>query len=106
MVIREKLSSLLMPSHLQLINESPSHGLKPEAEKHFKVIAVSEMFEGLSRIDRHRRVNEILAEELRTHIHALSVQAFTPSEWREKNGVTFDSPACMGGSKRPTRRTP
>lgn len=106
MVIREKLSSLLAPSHLEILNESHMHGLKPEAEKHFRVVAVSEAFDGLSRIDRHRSVHDILAEELKQHIHALSVQAFTPSEWREKQGATFNSPACLGGGKRerPTRK--
>ncbi|MBX3021853.1 MAG: BolA/IbaG family iron-sulfur metabolism protein [Bdellovibrionales bacterium] len=103
MVIREKLTSVLSPSHLELVNESASHGLKPEAEKHFRVIAVSEFFNDMSRIDRHRRVHEILAAELRDHVHALSVQAFTPVEWREKNGATFASPACLGGGKRESR---
>lgn len=99
-VIREKLSSLLSPSYLEIVNESPQHGLPAEAEKHFRVVAVSEFFEGQGRVDRHRQVNQILAEELKTQIHALSIQAFTPKEWREKNGTTFQSPECLGGGKR------
>ena len=109
LVIREKLSSALAPSHLEIVNESPQHGLPAEAEKHFKVIAVSEAFAGGSRVERHRQVHTILAAELKSQIHALSVQAFTPQEWREKNGQTLDSPECLGGGKRegvgrPTRR--
>ena len=103
-ILREKLSSLLMPPHLELVNESPMHGLKPEAEKHFRLVVVSELFEGLSRIERHRRVHEILAEELRTHVHAPSVQAFTPKEWRERAGATHASPECLGGGKRERQR--
>lgn len=99
-VVREKLSSLLSPSHLEIINESPQHGLPPEAEKHFKVVAVSEFFEGMSRIERHRRVHEILASELKAQIHALSVQAYTPAEWKARGEQTHASPACLGGGKR------
>lgn len=99
-VLREKLSSLLSPSVLQIVNESPMHGLKPEAEKHFKVVVVSEAFEGASRVERHRQVHAILAEELRQHVHALSVQAFTPAEWRARSETAHASPACLGGGKR------
>ena len=37
-------------------------------------------FEGLSRIDRHRKINETLAEELRTQVHALQLTTLTPEE--------------------------
>ena len=98
-ILREKLGSLLSPSVLEIENESPMHGLPRDAEKHFRVVAVSEMFKDRSRIERHRLVHEILAEELKSQVHALSVQAFTPEEWRAKNGETFASPPCLGGGK-------
>lgn len=98
-VVREKLSSLLAPNHLELVNESPNHGLPPEAEKHFRVVVVSESFEGASRIERHQQVHTILAAELKTEIHALSVQAFTPMEWRARQGQTHVSPECAHGKK-------
>src|SRR4051812_5967513 len=100
LILQAKLTAGLGPSHLELLNESPNHGLPVEAEKHFRVVVVSEKFGGLSRVERHRLVQNTLAEELRTHIHALSVQAFTPEEWSAKNGQTFDSPECLGGGKR------
>jgi stress-induced morphogen len=95
--LREKLAKGLKPIHFELVNESPMHGLPIEAEKHFKLVAVSEVFVGLSRIERHRLVHDLVAEELKTHVHAFSVQAFAPSEWK---GATFDSPECLGGGKR------
>jgi BolA protein len=97
--IYDKLIAEFKPLHLELENESPKHGLPESAEKHFRVVLVSSAMEGLLRIDRHRRVNEVLAEELRDHVHALSLQAFTPEEW-EKKGKTFASPACLGGGKK------
>lgn len=98
--LHDKLTRQLAPSYLELTNESPQHGLKPEAEKHFRVVAVSEMFEGLTRVERHRRVHDILDEDLKAQVHALSVQAFTPVEWSERQGKTFSSPQCLGGGKR------
>ncbi len=98
--LREKLESGLAPLlRLELVNESPQHGLPASAEKHFRVVAVSTVFTGLPRLERHRKVHELLAVELRTQVHALSVQAFTPQEWEEKARVTFASPACLGGGK-------
>ncbi len=99
-ILREKLTTGLAPAHLELLNESPAHGLPASAEKHFRVVAVSEKFSGLSRVERHRLVHGLLADELRTHVHALAVQAFTVPEWAARGGTTFNSPACLGGGKR------
>ena len=98
--LRNQLITELQPLHLELLNESPQHGLPPEAEKHFRVVIVAEKFLDLSRIDRHRLVHAAVAQELKEHVHALSVQAFTADEWKAKGGVTFNSPQCLGGGKR------
>lgn len=98
--IFDKLVEAFKPLHLEVVNESPSHGLPESAEKHFRVVMVSSVMEGLSRIDRHRRVNDLLNSELRDHVHALTIQAFTPDEWDKKQGKTFASPACLGGGKK------
>jgi BolA protein len=99
-IMREKLNAILAPSVLEINNESPMHGLPPEAEKHFRVVVVSETFKGRSRIERHQLINTVLAEELAGQVHALSIQAFTPEEWREREGKTHESPECLGGGKR------
>jgi len=46
-------------------------------ETHFKVIVVSDLFDKKLPLDRHRSVNECLADELATGVHALSIQAKT-----------------------------
>ncbi len=99
-LIKSKLEAAFAPSHLEILNESPQHGLPPQAEKHFRVVVVSPHFLALSRVDRHRLVHEILAIELKSHIHALSVQAYTTAEWGSKAGKTTASPECLGGGKR------
>ena len=48
-----------------------------KTETHFKVVIVSEFFEGKPLIDRHRAVNECLALELSEGVHALSIDAKT-----------------------------
>jgi BolA protein len=95
----EKLIAKFKPLHMELQNESKMHGLPESAEKHFRLILVSSAMENLSRIDRHRVVNDVLAHELKTHVHALTVQAFTPDEWDKKQSAAFASPACLGGGK-------
>ena len=98
-VIREKLTGALAPSVLEIENESPKHGLPASAEKHFRVVAVSELFADQSRIERHQAVHAVLAAELKSgEIHALSVQAFTMSEWRTRAGATHESPKCAHGA--------
>lgn len=96
--LTEKLQALA-PTHLELINESPQHGLPASAEKHFKCVIVSERFKDQSRIERHRTVNALVADELATQVHAFSIQAFTPDEWTARAGRVNASPACLGGGK-------
>ncbi|KAM4612452.1 bolA-like protein 1 isoform 1-T2 [Discoglossus pictus] len=96
--IRSKLTKSLEPTHLEVLNESYMHAVPKGSETHFKVVVVSEMFNGKSLIQRHRLVNELLAEELAGPVHALSIQAKTTCQW-EENPVISKSPACMGGSK-------
>jgi BolA protein len=87
----------LSPQHLEVVNESHMHSVAPGSETHFKVIVVSPQFDGLGLLARHRRINSLVAEELAAGLHALSIHAFSPSEW-ESRKVDTDSPACRGGA--------
>jgi len=70
------------------------------SETHFKVVCVSDLFEGKTLIERHRLINNALDEEFkRKGLHALSIMAKTPEQW-EKNNFIPDSPNCRGGSKK------
>jgi BolA-like protein 1 len=97
--IQEKLTLALQPTHLAVENESRMHNVPAGSETHFKVVVVSEAFEGLGLVDRHRRINEALAAELRKGLHALTIRALTPTQWSEQGAAGFQSPACLGGSK-------
>ena len=82
--IRDKLNKALAPTRLDVMDDSAAHighaGHDGRGESHFNVVIVSEAFEGLSRVERQRRVYDILAEEMAGRVHALSVRTLTPSE--------------------------
>jgi len=84
--IRDKLTRAFHPTALAVVDESHLHaghaGAREGGESHFRVEIVSEVFVGLSRVARHRRVHDILADELRGSVHALAVTARTPDEAR------------------------
>ncbi|KJY82274.1 transcriptional regulator BolA [Vibrio galatheae] len=98
-IIESKLSEAFNPDHLSVVNESYMHNVPAGSESHFKVVIVSEKFAGARLIARHRQVNQVLADELANHIHALSMHTYTGAEWQEQNQLAPDSPMCLGGSK-------
>lgn len=92
-----KLLQEFSPIHLEVVNESGNHNVPPGSESHFKVIIVSDEFEGQRLITRHRSVNTLLADELATVVHALALHTYTPREWHSNFGTAPESPRCRGG---------
>ncbi|WP_018183430.1 BolA family protein [Kaistia granuli] len=80
--IAQALTSALSPQSLDVIDESDLHkghaGHRPEGETHFRVKITAEAFRGKSRVDMHRAINAILADELAAGVHALAIQAKAP----------------------------
>lgn len=101
-ILEEKLSTAIELQHLEVINESENHNVPPGSESHFKVILVADVFDAMSLLSRHRRVNEVLSEELAGKIHALAIHAYTRQEWQQRHSNTPLSPPCLGGSKSST----
>ncbi|TCM62808.1 BolA protein [Acinetobacter calcoaceticus] len=93
----ERLNQL-EPQHLQVINESSGHGgYFPGKESHFKVIVVSEQFQGLRLVQRHQKIYAAAAELMSPgKIHALAIHAYLPSEWQ---GQAPNSPECAHAPK-------
>jgi len=101
--IQQILENALSPRRIEVEDESHHHG-GPLGETHFKILIISEKFEGLSRVARHRLVHDLLRTEFSEGLHALAQKALTPSEWEAQNGKTpFQSPPCLGGSKKSNR---
>ncbi|MDR1529399.1 MAG: BolA/IbaG family iron-sulfur metabolism protein [Burkholderiales bacterium] len=49
--------------------------------QHFEALVVSEAFNGLTRVKRHRLVYQALGARMDEEIHALSMTTLTPAEW-------------------------
>ncbi len=99
--LNDKLYSELGPAYLYIEDESGNHNVPEGAESHFKVVIASDVFQGLSKVERHQKVYSVLNEEFKKGLHALSIRAYTLSEWeKEKSHSDFISPECLGGSKK------
>jgi len=84
MQMREKLMVGLRPTRLDLVNESHLHAGHQSSpgtgESHFRLLIVSDVFTGRSRVERHRVVNDLLSDELKGGVHALAIKACAPGE--------------------------
>jgi BolA protein len=83
-LIRSKLEMAFSPELLEVVDDSDRHaghsGASASGESHFNVAIVSSAFQGLSRVERQRRVNKALAEAFAGGLHALSIKATAPGE--------------------------
>jgi BolA family transcriptional regulator, general stress-responsive regulator len=82
--IRSKLETAFQPQSLQVEDESHRHhghpGAREGGESHFRVTIVASAFAGLGRVERQRRVYEVLKAELAGPVHALALTARAPGE--------------------------
>ena len=80
-----KLEQAFSPVSLEIINESHLHkGHQPqfdgEGETHFRVRIVAEVFREMSRVERHRSINEVVAPKMQAGLHAIAIEARAPGE--------------------------
>jgi BolA family transcriptional regulator, general stress-responsive regulator len=81
--IERLLRTALSPDDILVKDQShlhAGHAGAREGKGHFEVTIVSNKFKGLSRIERHRLVYEALGNFMASDIHALRINAFSPSE--------------------------
>ncbi|MBU4528626.1 MAG: BolA family transcriptional regulator [Hoeflea sp.] len=90
--IETALTVCFEPERLVVINESHLHAghhhsdsdhhgsFDGTGETHFRIRIVAPAFAGMSRIERHRAVNELLKDELDGGLHAMAVEASAPGE--------------------------
>lgn len=82
--IETLLSGTLSPTRLEVLDESHKHaghsGWRPGGETHFRVRLVTDAFEGLTRVQRHRLVHDALKDLLANRVHALALDLKTPAE--------------------------
>ena len=80
--LEAKLQAAFTPISLEVIDESAQHqghaGARPDGESHFRVKIVAAAFQGKSRVEQHRMINQVLALELTERVHALAIEASAP----------------------------
>ena len=86
------LSTSMNLSSLKIINESFMHNVPKGSESHFKIVVVTNDFNNLSIIKRHKLIYKTL-DNLMHKIHALSIHAFNEEEFK-LNPIILDSPEC------------
>lgn len=81
--MRQRLAETFAPLECQLLDESHLHAGHAGAASgggHYRLRLVSDRFEGLNRVGRHRLVYDCLHDMMHTEIHALAIIAVAPSE--------------------------
>jgi BolA family transcriptional regulator, general stress-responsive regulator len=83
--LQRKLEGSLRPIFMEIKDDSARHighaGHDPRGETHFIVTVVSDAFEGLSKVERHRLVYAAVSEEMAERVHALSLRTLSPKEY-------------------------
>ncbi len=83
--IEQTLKRRFAPLHFELRDDSAKHVGHPGATSgggHYRVVIVSAEFEGRTRLEQHRMVNEALADFFGERIHALALKTIPPSEFQ------------------------
>ena len=83
--IEAKLRNAFTPQNLEIINESHLHAGHQESfdgsgETHLRVRIVADAFAGMNRVERHRAINALIADEMAQGLHAIAITALAPDE--------------------------
>jgi BolA protein len=82
-VIRQKLTTELNPTLIEIIDNSAAHAGHAGARKgggHYNITLIAAIFEDKSLVQRHQLIYAALADMMVDQIHALGINALTPSE--------------------------
>jgi BolA protein len=82
--IEAKLEAGLDPVSLEVEDESHLHaghsGAREGGQTHYRISVASARFSGKGRVERHRMVYALLADEIAQGVHALALRTQTPDE--------------------------
>jgi len=95
----QKILDQLAPEYLNVLDESHNHSGNG-VETHLRVVIVCAQFNQMNRVKRQQTIYALLADELKTGLHALALRTLTPEEWAKEGGVDrSQSPPCMGADE-------
>ncbi|MGD2130248.1 MAG: BolA family protein [Lysobacterales bacterium] len=81
--IEKRLAEFFEPETLGVEDEShlhEGHAGARDGRSHFRVLIIAEAFTDKSLLERHRMVYKSLGDLMRTDIHALAIDAWSPDE--------------------------
>ncbi|MHB8248379.1 MAG: BolA family protein [Acidithiobacillus sp.] len=83
-LLESQLRAALHPELLEIKDRSEAHSAHEQSAGggHYEILVVTEQFQGLALLARHRLVYAATAGV--PHIHALSIKAMTPAEMRQQ----------------------
>jgi BolA protein len=86
-LIKQLLTEALHPEKLEIIDNSAAHAGHAGSRSggHYHVTIVSPLFEGKTLVQRHQLVYKALGDLMKQQIHALGINALTPSEETKGN---------------------
>ena len=87
-IIRQTLEAALKPELLEIIDHSATHAGHAGNRSgggHYNVTIISNEFEGKSLVQRHQLIYKALGDMMKQEIHALGINALTPSENNKGN---------------------
>ena len=93
--VEQLLTTSLQPEKIFVDDFSHQHSGRAGTESHISVVIVSSNFSSMNKVQRHRMVYSVLQAELNSGLHALQLQAYTPSEYESAN--IQEPPRCKGG---------
>ena len=82
-IIKQKLNATLNPELIEIIDDSAAHAGHAGAKNgggHYNVTIVADIFNDKSLVQRHQLIYQALGDLMKNEIHALGINALTPSE--------------------------
>lgn len=81
--IKKLLSDAFNPQLLEIIDHSAAHAGHAGASSgggHYHVTIIADAFTGKSLVQRHQLIYKVLGDMMKQEIHALGINALSPSE--------------------------
>jgi len=81
--VKSMLGDEFPEAEIEVIRDDHEHEKSEGA--HFGLVVTSDEFEGMSRVNRHRAVHDVLGDSIGDEIHAVEIRAQTPEEAEERD---------------------
>lgn len=84
-LIRQRLTDALSPKSLDIFDNSAAHAghVGSSGGGHYHITIVADAFQGKSPVQRHQLIYQALGDLMKQQIHAVGINAFTPSEYNQ-----------------------